>query len=168
MLWSQVDFGAGTVRLEPHTTKNSEGRSWPAAAHPVLAGIIREQRRLADEAEREFDAPVANVFFKVDRNERRVVPLGDYAKAWRSVCKRAGVKNKRVHDTRRGAVRELERAGVSRSVAMSLTGHKTESVYRRYAVTDLQSQREGVEKLARLGQIPASTVTPLSLAIPKK
>ena len=28
----------------------------------------------------------------------------------------------------------LERAGVARSVAMSITGHKTEAVYRRYAI----------------------------------
>jgi integrase len=96
------------------------------------------------------------VFFKVDR-AKGALPLGDYAKAWSSACRRAGVEEKRVHDTRRGAVRALEQAGVSRSAAMSLTGHKTESVYRRYAVTDLQSQHEGVEKHARLGQIPAPT-----------
>ena len=168
MLWSQVDFVSGTVRLNPGTTKNSEGRSWPAASHPILAELIREQRRRADDAEREFGTPVANVFFKVDRNQGSAMPLGNYAKAWSAACKRAGVTNKRVHDTRRGAVRELERAGVSRSVAMSLTGHKTESVYRRYAVTDLQSQREGVEKLARLAQIPEMTGRALTTVISKK
>jgi len=52
------------------------------------------------------------------------------------------------HDLRRTAVRNLERAGVSRSVAMSLTGHKTEAVYRRYAIVDSSAQREGVAKLA--------------------
>jgi hypothetical protein len=31
-------------------------------------------------------------------------------------------------------VRNLERAGISRSVTLKLTGHTTEAVYRRYAI----------------------------------
>jgi hypothetical protein len=41
----------------------------------------------------------------------------------------------------------VERAGLSRSVAMRLTGHKTEAVYRRYAITSEADLREGVERL---------------------
>jgi integrase len=37
------------------------------------------------------------------------------------------------HDLRRTAGRRLEDAGVPRSVAMRITGHKTESMYLRYA-----------------------------------
>jgi hypothetical protein len=44
----------------------------------------------------------------------------------------------------------LEPAGVPRSVAMKLTGHKTEAVYRRYAIVPDADLREGVTKLARL------------------
>ena len=46
---------------------------------------------------------------------------------------------------RRSAVRNMERRGLSRSVAMQLTGHKTEAVYRRYAITS--DLRAGVERL---------------------
>ena len=34
----------------------------------------------------------------------------------------------------RASKRSSPRAGVSRSVAMRITGHKTENVYRRYAI----------------------------------
>jgi len=45
-------------------------------------------------------------------------------------------------------------AGVSRSVAMQLTGHKTEAVYRRYAIVSEGDLGAGLEKL---GQLAAGT-----------
>jgi integrase len=65
------------------------------------------------------------------------------------------------HDFRRSAVRNLERAGVPRLVAMKLVGHRTESVYRRYAIVDEGSLREAAGKpdaVAELGTI-LGTVT---------
>ena len=44
----------------------------------------------------------------------------------------------------------MERAGVSRSVAMKITGHKTESVYRRYAIVSEADIAEGLAKVAQL------------------
>jgi hypothetical protein len=52
-----------------------------------------------------------------------------------------------VHDLRRTAVRALNRAGVARSTAMMLVGHRTESIYRRYSIDDEASLREAVAKL---------------------
>jgi hypothetical protein len=66
------------------------------------------------------------------------------------------------HDLRRTAVRNLERAGVPRSVATKLTGHKTESVYRRYAIADSKALAQGVEKLA--GMHASTTVEPAKTA----
>ena len=47
---------------------------------------------------------------------------------------------------RRSAVRTFERAGVPRSAAMSMVGHKTESIYRRYAIVDEAMQREAAAR----------------------
>src|SRR5439155_25934217 len=82
--------------------------------------------------------------------------------AWRAACQRAAVQRvdgrevvvrpallgRIVYDFRRTAVRNLERAGVPRSVAMKLTGHKTESIYRRYAIVAEADLRAALAKLA--------------------
>ena len=52
-----------------------------------------------------------------------------------------------MHDFRRTAVRNLERAGVSRSVATAITGHKTEAVYRRYAIVSSNDLADAARKL---------------------
>jgi hypothetical protein len=41
-----------------------------------------------------------------------------------------------------GAVRNLERVGVSQVVAMKITGRKAASVYRRYRIVDEADMRE--------------------------
>ena len=87
---------------------------------------------------------------------------------WKEACKRAGVPTRIPHDFRRTAVRNLERAGVPRSVAMKLTGHKTEAVYRRYAIVCEADLTEGLKKLAvqeeslRKNMQPCGTVTDFS------
>jgi hypothetical protein len=52
-----------------------------------------------------------------------------------------------VHEMRRSAVRTFERAGGPRSVALSIVGHKTESIYRRYGIVDEAMQREAAARL---------------------
>jgi integrase len=92
---------------------------------------------------------------------RRGEAIKGLRKAWTTACRAAGLSTKLVHDLQRTAVRNLERAGVSRSVAMKLTGHKTESVYRRYAIVSEGDLAEGVTKLAGLRtEPPARVVSP--------
>ena len=50
--------------------------------------------------------------------------------------------------------------GVPRSVAMSIVGHKTESIYRRYAIVDEVMQREAAARLdAWVGAVSPSMGT---------
>jgi integrase len=140
--WSQVDLAAGTVRLEPGTTKNNEGREWPLSALPELAALLQRQREHTSVVERELGAIVPWVF------HRSGAPILSLRRAWKNACRRTGLSGRIPHDLRRGAVRGLERAGVSRSVAMKLVGHKTQSIYSRYAIVSSRDLAEGVAKLA--------------------
>jgi len=155
--WAQVDLSAGVVRLEPGTTKNREGRTFPVAALPELAELLKSQRVLTDEEERRQGAIIPWVFHRGGQRIR------DFRDAWARACKRAGLVGMIPHDFRRTAVRNLERAGVPRSVAMKLVGHKTESIYRRYAIVSERDLAEGVAKLASLRERPAGSakVVPL-------
>lgn len=94
------------------------------------------------------------VFFRMvalgRRGPLRPKPIISFTKAFGTACRKAGCPGRILHDFRRTAVRNLERAGVPRSVAMKLTGHKTESVYRRYAIADDRDLRVAVERLDAL------------------
>jgi integrase len=80
-------------------------------------------------------------------------PIKTFRRSWLSACKAAGVAGRIPHDFRRTAVRSLERAGVPRSSAMAMVGHKTESIYRRYAIVDAGALRDAAAKLiTRWGQ----------------
>lgn len=80
---------------------------------------------------------------------RRGKPIRSFHSAWRRACREAGCPDRFVRDLRRTAVREMERAGVPRSVATKLSGHKTESIYRRYAIVSEADLAEGVSRRSR-------------------
>jgi integrase len=74
-------------------------------------------------------------------------PIRTFRRAWLTACVKSGVPGKIPHDFRRSAVRNLERAGVPRSAAMAMVGHRTESIYRRYAIVDTAMMRDAAVKL---------------------
>jgi len=128
LTWRQVDFQAQTIRLEPGTTKNDEGRTLPFSKFPTLAALLTAQRDHTKALERATAEIIPSVFHRAGK------PILDFREAWEKACDKAKVSGRLFHDLRRTAVRNLERAGVPRSVATRITGHKTESVYRRYAI----------------------------------
>lgn len=136
--WRNVDRENWEVRLDPGTTKNQAGRVFPFT--DTLRGVF-------DALWREHEALKAKGTicpYVFQRGGRRVK---SFKKAWANACTSAGYPGRILHDLRRSAVRNMERRGLSRSVAMQLTGHKTESVYRRYAITSEADLREGIDRL---------------------
>ena len=136
---SQVDLDARVVRLEPGETKNREGRAIHVTTdiYTILKAHLDSLETLKAQG---TISPF--VFHRPDGSQ-----IKDFRKRWESARERAGHPGTLIHDFRRSAVRNLERAGVPRSTSMQITGHKTESVFRRYAIVDEQMHREAAAKL---------------------
>jgi integrase len=155
LTWAQVDFEAGTIRLDPGTTKNKDGRSFPFGELPPLVKLMETRREHTRTVERETGQIVSWVFH---RDGQRIKSMRT---AWDGACRRAGVPDGLFHDLRRTAVRHLVRAGVTERVAMELVGHKTRSIFDRYNITNEADRRAGVAKLAKLHAGPVAETNPV-------
>ncbi len=153
----QVDLLNQSICLDPGTTKNDEGQTvkMTAEVYELLRECVRGKK------------PDDYVFTR--KNGRAVK---DFRGKWRKACLALGLARMEphdngrskyvglvIHDLRRSAVRNLERAGVSRSVAMKITGHKTESIYRRYAIVSESDLAEASRKIEHRREISHSLVT---------
>jgi integrase len=130
--WRDVSLPSRVVRLRVENSKNKEARTLPLTGR--LWEVIQERAR-----ERRLDTP--QVFHHGGRR------IQSFRKAWRSACDAAELGGVIPHDLRRCAARNLSRAGVPEVVAMSITGHKTNSMYRRYRIVDERDLREATEKM---------------------
>ncbi len=147
LTWSQVDLEAGTVRLEAHTTKNDDAR--PIYLPQVLLDVLEQQWQ--EHLEQYPDCP-----YIFHRRGNRVI---SYAKDWRKAITEAGLVGKLPHDFRRTAVRNLVRAGVPERVAMTITGHKTRSVFERYNIVSDGDLREAARRLESAMTAQTTTIS---------
>ena len=67
---------------------------------------------------------------------RQGEPIKDLRWSWEQACKRAGVPDVKFHDLRRTAVPNMRLDGVPQVVRMKISGHKTDSMERRYNIED--------------------------------
>jgi len=109
---------------------------------PELLALLERRQAITRRCERAQARIIAHVFHRSGRPLTRIdsALLEDRVQGGRGPLAPAA---------RPAALgRNLERADVSRSVAMKLTGHKTEHVYRRYAIMAESDLREARVKLA--------------------
>jgi integrase len=153
----QVDLNSRTIRLNPGSTKNGEGRE--VTMTPEVEELLR--------ATVDGKWPDDYVFTREDGK-----PVRDFRGAWRNLCVRAGTgrwvcvkcgvaltgskcecggrrkySGLIPHDFRRSAAKAARRAGVPESVIMAMGGWKTPSMFRRYAIVSSADQRAAVEMI---------------------
>lgn len=133
----QVDLVSRTIRLEPGTTKNQEGREVT-----IESGRLLELLGQCVEGKR----PEDHVFTRGDR------PIRDFRKRWKNLCTAAGVPDLLFHDLRRTAARNLRAAGVPEEIIMRIAGWKSSSVFKRYAIVDQADVRAALQKLEQARQ----------------
>jgi integrase len=159
MSWADVDGEA--VRLRAEDSKNRRGRSVPLEGD--LRDII-ERRRAA----RQYENPAGTVALAALVFHRDGRPVGDFKKAWATACTAAGVSGRLFHDLRRSAARNLVRAGNPESVAMAVTGHKTRSIFQRYAIASERDIREALQKTQAFTAQEAGRATVIPVSAAKK
>jgi integrase len=126
------------IRLRAENSKNGRGRT--IALDGELADLI-ERRRSARRVEKGKVFIVSDLVFHHNGE-----PIVDIRKAWATACKMAGIEGKLFHDLRRTAVRNMVRAGVPEAVAMSISGHKTRSMFDRYDIVSGKDQRDAMQR----------------------
>ena len=150
LTWEQVDHAAHEVRL--YTSKNGEGRTLALDGEAWELIERRWQARAYTDRRTKQTHVSPLVFHKKGR------PIGDIRKTWDKALEAAGLPTdkehrKLFHDLRRSGVRDMIRAGVPQSVAMSISGHKTVSTFLRYNITDGKDQRDALRRTAELRRL---------------
>jgi len=133
---------AGVIRLPQALSKNKDSRVL------VLSNILKEL------IEKRWQLRVLGCPYVFHVNGCRV---HDWRGAWDKACRLADLEGRYFHDLRRTVARNLIRAGVSDKVAMSVTGHKTRSVFDRYNIVSEDDLRTVGESLASYVAAKAQT-----------
>ncbi len=148
--WS--DVGDDVIFLRAENSKTRKPETIPLEGD--LLEIIERRRAAAILKGNNGETRFAEYVFH-DNGE----PVGDFRKAWATACKEANVGHRLFHDLRRTASRNMIAAGVPQAVAMKITGHRTDSMFRRYAIVNEEQKREALAKTQQyLAASPARKV----------
>lgn len=128
--WQQVDFQNGIITLEAEDTKTREKREIPMDEN--LKSLIKKIPRVVG----------CPYVFTYRRKRLREIRTG-----FRNACIKAGLAGFHFHDLRHCAVTNMRKAGVPEGVIMSVSGHKTHAVFRRYDQVDREDRLGALEKV---------------------
>jgi integrase len=128
--FSQLDFKHKILVLEAVDTKTMERREIPLS--DALIGLLRQVPPT-------LGSPYVFTY--------KGKPMKSIKRAFKWACRKAGIDNFRFHDLRHCMVTNFRKAGVSDNVIMSISGHKTHSVFRRYDRVDREDRHGALQKV---------------------
>jgi integrase len=131
--WDQVDLKEGVITLKPEDTKTNEAREIP---------LDEDLKDLFRKIPRALGSPYVFNF--------RGKGIKDPKTAFLRACQRANITDFHFHDLRHCAVTNFRKAGVSDSIIMSISGHKTHAVFRRYDRIDREDRKEALRRVRKL------------------
>lgn len=138
--WSMVDRQAREIRLAD--SKNGTGRVLGYEKGDELDTLIEKRWKAREHEPEKGQTAISEYVFHQDG-----APVVDFRKRWAKACKDAKVPGRLFHDLRRTAIRDMVRGGVPETVAMSISGHKTRSVFDRYNITSEEDRREALRRV---------------------
>lgn len=164
-----VDFFGGWLELEQGETKNGESRKVKLTGETFTLSKACATGKDPDDfpLTREDGTNVADM--RDDWQSLAVAcGLGKFVPAKRAngkpYEKYAGMTP---HDFRRSAIRQMTRRGVSETIAMKISGHKTASVFRRYDITAELDLEEATRKIEAGKGSKTDTKTDTSAETPR-
>jgi Phage integrase family. len=90
------------------------------------------------------------------------VQVRDFDKSWAAACKKAECEGCLFHDLRRSAARNLIRSGVAQAVAMCITGHETDAMFRRYNITSEADLRDAMQRVTKYNKAEQQKVVSIA------
>jgi integrase len=138
--WSMIGDD-GVLRMPNFLSKNDQPYALPlknekGEPYGFAAMMLKSKKRTAGE---------------------RVFDVAGLDMAWRLACDKIGIgvfdkktksfRGAKLHDFRRTAVYNMSDRGIGEGDGMSITGHRTASIYRRYGINDTQQQRRVLDKM---------------------
>ena len=133
LTWEEIDWEGETIRLAQADSKNGESRVFPFGLAPDLKALLEERWE-------ERSGPF------VFHRDGQPISYDSLEHKWARARKRAGLKNRIMHDLRRTAARDFRRAGVSEGEIMKLCGWKTRAMFDRYNIIDEADLASAVAK----------------------
>ncbi len=138
--WEHVN---GTeIRFTGQTKADEPARPFPITKD--LRKVLDDQKKLIGS----IKTPYVFCFLKGKKMSGRPVSYPGWLHAFTFAREAAKVREDLIpHDCRRTAIDRMERLGIARTTAMRIVGHKTESVYRRYAIGSPKTLEDAGAKL---------------------